>query len=73
MTRRTQIALTGMALLALGALSSLKKGAPSKKAPGNGGACCPLPQSLDQISLADGTNGKRVSIGTNSHPAADQR
>ena len=62
MKRDTQIALVGFVLLALAALSSVKRSAASK------GACCPLMQSLNHMSLAAGTNAPVRIVPTNKEP-----
>jgi hypothetical protein len=66
MKRGPQIALVGFVLLGLAALSSVKRGAAPKDAGNNGGACCPLIQSLNKMSLATGTNAPVVP--TNKEP-----
>jgi hypothetical protein len=65
MKRGTQLALVGFVLLALAALSSVKRGAATKDGDNNGGACCPLIQSLNQMSLANGTNAPGLIVSTN--------
>ena len=65
MKRGTQIALVGLVLLALAALSSVKRGAAPKDGGNNRGACCPLMQSLNQMSLATGTNAPGLIVSTN--------
>jgi hypothetical protein len=68
MKRGSQIALVGFVLLALAALSSVKRGAAPKDAGTNGGACCPLIQSLNQMSLATGTNAPGHIVPANKEP-----
>ncbi len=71
MNRSTQIALAGLLLLALAALSSGKRGATLHKGDGAGAACRPLVQSLNQMSLTTSTNRPRLIDATNSHPATN--
>ena len=71
MKRGTQIALVGFVLLALTALSSVKRGAATKDGGNNGGACCPLIQSLNQMSFATGTNAPGAIVPTNQQPATN--
>ncbi len=65
MKRGTQIALIGLVLLAFAALSSVKRGALTKDGGNHRGACCPLMQSLNQMSLATGTNVPDLLVPTN--------
>ncbi len=62
MKRSTQIGLGALLLLALAALSSVKRGAALHKSDGARDACCPLVQSLNDMSL---------TTSTNSHPATN--
>jgi hypothetical protein len=71
MRRGAQVSLVGFVLLGLAALSFVKRGAAPKETGNNGGACCPLIQSLNQMSLAAGTNVSVLNVATNSHPAID--
>lgn len=71
MKRSTQIALAGLLLLALAALSSIKRGAALQKGDGVRGACCPLVQSLNEMSLTTSTNRPGFVDVTNSHPATN--
>lgn len=68
MKRGTQIALIGLVLPAFAALSSVKRRAAPKDAGSNGGACCPLIQSLNQMSLATRTNAPVLNVPTNQEP-----
>ncbi len=68
MKRNTQVVLVGFVLLALAALSSVKRGAAPTNAGNNSGACCPLIQSPDQMSLATGTNAPVLNVPTNKEP-----
>jgi hypothetical protein len=68
MKRDTQIALVGFVLLALAALSSVKRSAASKGGGNDRGACCPLMQSLNRMSLATGTNAPVLIVSTNKEP-----
>jgi hypothetical protein len=69
MKKDTQIALAVIVLLALAALSSVKRGAAPKGSGGNRGACCPLIQSLNQMSLSAGTNAPVPVVSTNKQSA----
>ncbi len=71
MKRSTQIAIAGLVLLALAALSSVKRGGAVQKGDKARGACCPLVQSLNQMSLATSTNRPGSIHATNSHPATN--
>jgi hypothetical protein len=71
MKRSTQIALAGLVLVALAALPSVKRGATLQKGDGVRGACCPLVQSLNEMSLKTSTNKSGFVEATNSHPAID--
>jgi len=68
MKKGTQIALVGLVLLTLVALSSVRRGAASKGDGENRGACCPLIQSLNQMSLTIGTNAPVPIAPTNREP-----
>ncbi len=69
MKRSTQIAIAGLVLLALAALSSVKRGGAVQKGDQARGACCPLVQSLNEMSLTTSTNLPGVMGATNMHPA----
>ena len=71
MKRSTQIALVGLVLLALAALSSVKRGSAPKSSGDNRGACCPLIQTLNQMSLTTGTNAPVAVVPTNQQPATN--
>ena len=71
MKRRTQIALVGLVLLAFAALSSVKRGAATKDGGTSRGACCPLMQSLNQMSLATGSNVPVLIVPTNKEPSTN--
>lgn len=73
MKRSTQIALVGFVLLALAALSSVKRGAATKDGGNNRGACCPMIQSFNQMSLATGSNAPVLLVPTNKEPVTNQR
>jgi hypothetical protein len=70
MKKRTQIIFVGVALLALAAFSSMKRGSASKDG-SSGGACCPLIQSSDQMSWASRTNAPIPVVPTNQQPATN--
>jgi hypothetical protein len=72
MKRGTQIALVGLALLALAALSSAKRGAAPRDGGNNRGACCPLMQSLNQMTSATGTNAPGLIVPTNKEPSINR-
>ena len=71
MKKDTQIALAVIVLLALAALSSVKRGAAPKGSGGNRGACCPLINSLNQMSLVRETNAPVPIFLTNKQPATN--
>jgi hypothetical protein len=63
--------MAGLLLLALAALSSVKRGAALQRGDVVRGACCPLVQSLNEMSLTTSTNKPGFVDATNSHPATD--
>ena len=71
MKRGTRAALVGPVLLALAALPFIQRGAASKAAGRSGGACCPLIQALDEMSLVTRTNTAVPPAATNPAPATN--
>ena len=71
MRRGTQIALVGLVLLAFAALPSLKQRSAPGRAESSRGACCPLIQSLNDMSPAIGTNAPVPLVLTNKQPATN--
>jgi hypothetical protein len=69
MKPRTKIVLVGALLIALAALSAMKRGARSNSDAPNAGACCPFALAPGLLPMLSGTNPSAINASTNSSPA----